>query len=252
MTRAAHAPAPLTARELEIAGLIGQGLGRRQVAELLFISMRTVDAHLQHIYAKTGTRSQITLINWLAENAPLADPRAVTNIDGTNPPITHDYSKKNGTPPMTTLTQAPHDTIHINRAAVITTRMPTADECASGFPDGAPVLVVADGGPEKVFPYWVMLTCDDPHGQPEPGVFQDAAAYVLDVIAEELELVTGRYNDLAEALRRSPCNVPHLADRIRAERAADWLDSDATLHEIATLAGSATSSTTAGATGCRD
>jgi DNA-binding CsgD family transcriptional regulator len=60
----------LTAREREVAGLVAQGLRSRQVADLLLISGRTVDAHLQAIYAKTGTGTRVRLVNWLAENAP--------------------------------------------------------------------------------------------------------------------------------------------------------------------------------------
>lgn len=55
---AAAAGAPLTGRELEIAGLVAEGRTDRQVAELLFVSVRTVGAHLNHVYIKTGIRSR--------------------------------------------------------------------------------------------------------------------------------------------------------------------------------------------------
>jgi predicted ATPase/DNA-binding CsgD family transcriptional regulator len=51
----------LTAREQEIAALVADGLTNRQVAEKLFISRRTVDAHLEHIFGKLGITSRVML-----------------------------------------------------------------------------------------------------------------------------------------------------------------------------------------------
>ena len=44
----------LTGREREIAALVAAGLSNRQIADRLFISRRTVDAHINHIFAKLG------------------------------------------------------------------------------------------------------------------------------------------------------------------------------------------------------
>ena len=44
----------LTAREREIAGLIGAGKTNRQVAEALVISERTVETHVAAVFAKLG------------------------------------------------------------------------------------------------------------------------------------------------------------------------------------------------------
>jgi DNA-binding NarL/FixJ family response regulator len=51
----------LSARELEVAGLVTEGLTNRQIAERLVISERTAQNHVQHILTKLGftTRSQI-------------------------------------------------------------------------------------------------------------------------------------------------------------------------------------------------
>jgi predicted ATPase/DNA-binding CsgD family transcriptional regulator len=51
----------LTAREQEIAVLVADGLTNRQVAEKLFISRRTVDAHLEHIFGKLEITSRVML-----------------------------------------------------------------------------------------------------------------------------------------------------------------------------------------------
>ena len=56
---------PLTSREREIAGLVAQGLSNREVALRLVISKRTVDAHIEHIFAKLGVSSRVQLATWL-------------------------------------------------------------------------------------------------------------------------------------------------------------------------------------------
>ena len=48
------APVPLSSREREIATLASQGLASREIAERLFLSVRTVDNHLQRVYSKLG------------------------------------------------------------------------------------------------------------------------------------------------------------------------------------------------------
>lgn len=53
--------AGLTAREREVAKLVGQGLTSRQTAERLQLSTRTVDSHLARIYHKLGIPSRSAL-----------------------------------------------------------------------------------------------------------------------------------------------------------------------------------------------
>ena len=48
----------LTARELEILGLIVEGCQNSQMAEALFITERTVAAHVEHVLAKLGTATR--------------------------------------------------------------------------------------------------------------------------------------------------------------------------------------------------
>jgi DNA-binding CsgD family transcriptional regulator len=51
----------LSKREREIYELVCGGLTNRQVAEILFLSEKTVKVHLQHIFDKTGIRSRRAL-----------------------------------------------------------------------------------------------------------------------------------------------------------------------------------------------
>ncbi len=60
----------LTAREREIAVLVARGLSNRDIAERLVISKRTVDAHVNHIFAKLGLSSRVQLTIWLRDRAP--------------------------------------------------------------------------------------------------------------------------------------------------------------------------------------
>jgi LuxR family maltose regulon positive regulatory protein len=43
---------PLTPRELEILGLIAEGLSNREIAEGLFLALSTVKGHNRNLYAK--------------------------------------------------------------------------------------------------------------------------------------------------------------------------------------------------------
>ncbi|HET7018610.1 MAG TPA: LuxR C-terminal-related transcriptional regulator [Streptosporangiaceae bacterium] len=53
-----HGAEQLTRREHEIAGLAAAGVPSREIAERLFLSIRTVDNHLQNVYAKLGITSR--------------------------------------------------------------------------------------------------------------------------------------------------------------------------------------------------
>jgi predicted ATPase/DNA-binding CsgD family transcriptional regulator len=55
----------LTRREKEIAALVAAGLGNREIAARLFLSKRTVDSHMEHIFTKLGFSSRTQLASWV-------------------------------------------------------------------------------------------------------------------------------------------------------------------------------------------
>ena len=57
----------LTKAELTVADLVAEGLTSRQIAERLFISPRTVDAHLAHTFRKLGITGRARLAALMAE-----------------------------------------------------------------------------------------------------------------------------------------------------------------------------------------
>ncbi len=65
---------PLTCREVEIAALVANGLSNKEIAQHMMISKRTVDAHVDHIFAKLGISSRVQLTLWLRDRIPRARP----------------------------------------------------------------------------------------------------------------------------------------------------------------------------------
>ena len=59
----------LTKREREIAELVASGLSNREIAGRLFISKRTVDAHVEHIFGKLEISSRVQLTVLLRDQA---------------------------------------------------------------------------------------------------------------------------------------------------------------------------------------
>ena len=69
--------AQLTAREREVVELVARGLTNQEIAETLYISVRTVGNHLNHIYAKVGLtqRSDLATLARRDRRSP-SDPHA--------------------------------------------------------------------------------------------------------------------------------------------------------------------------------
>jgi DNA-binding CsgD family transcriptional regulator len=59
--RDAHGIAALTARELEIAGLVVERKTNPEIAEELFLSQKTVETHLRNIFRKINVASRVEL-----------------------------------------------------------------------------------------------------------------------------------------------------------------------------------------------
>jgi DNA-binding NarL/FixJ family response regulator len=57
-------PDGLTQREVEILGLIAQGLTNTEIAERLFLSNHTVKTHINRIFAKSGSRDRVAAIGY--------------------------------------------------------------------------------------------------------------------------------------------------------------------------------------------
>lgn len=55
---------PLTNREIEIIRLIEREYSNKKIADLLFISERTVETHRKNIFRKTGTQSIVGLLKY--------------------------------------------------------------------------------------------------------------------------------------------------------------------------------------------
>jgi DNA-binding CsgD family transcriptional regulator len=64
--RDAFAAKSLTERELQVALVVAQGATTREAAAALFLSAKTVEFHLSHIYRKVGVRSRTELAGLLA------------------------------------------------------------------------------------------------------------------------------------------------------------------------------------------
>jgi DNA-binding NarL/FixJ family response regulator len=48
----------LSAREVEVLGLVAEGLTDQEVAQRLYLSPRTIGQHLSSVYRKLGVRSR--------------------------------------------------------------------------------------------------------------------------------------------------------------------------------------------------
>jgi len=69
-TRAVFSPLPLSAREREIATLVGEGLSNKQIAEELTMSVRTVEGHIYRACNRLGLAGRGELAAVISEATP--------------------------------------------------------------------------------------------------------------------------------------------------------------------------------------
>jgi HD-GYP domain-containing protein (c-di-GMP phosphodiesterase class II) len=62
----------LTPREIEVLRLAARGLTTGEIAGQLFISPKTADHHIQHVYGKIGVSTRAAAMLWAVQNAVIA------------------------------------------------------------------------------------------------------------------------------------------------------------------------------------
>jgi len=60
--------ASLTPTELDVVRLVSEGLSNNDIATRLFVSPRTVQTHLTHVYTKLGLTSRVQLVQEAARH----------------------------------------------------------------------------------------------------------------------------------------------------------------------------------------
>lgn len=68
----------LTRRQIEVARLVAEGLSNAEIADRLYISLRTVTTHLENIYQQLGFNSRTTLTRYVVESG-LLDQQSTAN-----------------------------------------------------------------------------------------------------------------------------------------------------------------------------
>lgn len=66
----------LSVRETEVLGLLAGGATNKDIADELFLSVRTVEAHLRSVYGKLGVRSRTEAALWAVGNPVAVRPTA--------------------------------------------------------------------------------------------------------------------------------------------------------------------------------
>jgi predicted ATPase/DNA-binding NarL/FixJ family response regulator len=68
-------PAGLSARELEVAGLVAEGLANKAIAARLQLSVRTVESHVRHALTKLALDNRTQLATWARDRNSVANPQ---------------------------------------------------------------------------------------------------------------------------------------------------------------------------------
>lgn len=72
-------PIKLTKRELEVLSLVIEGRSSKEVADMLFVSKRTVDFHLANIYDKLHVTNRVQAFRRATRLGLIPQDRAFTN-----------------------------------------------------------------------------------------------------------------------------------------------------------------------------
>ena len=72
VARDGRRPNNTTRREVEIAGLVAEGLTNREIAEHLVLSERTVEGHIANLFAKVNVNSRTQLATWFMRSSSVA------------------------------------------------------------------------------------------------------------------------------------------------------------------------------------
>jgi DNA-binding NarL/FixJ family response regulator len=67
----------LTSRELEIIRLVIAGRTNKAIASEIYISEKTVEFHLDHIYTKIGARTRLMAGIWALQHGVEAETREI-------------------------------------------------------------------------------------------------------------------------------------------------------------------------------
>ena len=68
----------LTKRELEVLTYVMQGIPSREVADILFLSKRTVDFHISNVYVKLDVKNRVQALHKANKLGLLADEATQT------------------------------------------------------------------------------------------------------------------------------------------------------------------------------
>lgn len=69
VARRRHNPGGLSRREVDVLHLAARGLTTKEIADRLYISTKTTDHHIQHIYNKIGVSTRAAAALWAMQNA---------------------------------------------------------------------------------------------------------------------------------------------------------------------------------------
>lgn len=72
-SRRSKAPGGLTRREVDVVRLVAEGHTTGEIARRLFISAKTADHHIQHIYTKLGVSNRVAVARWAMEQGIVVD-----------------------------------------------------------------------------------------------------------------------------------------------------------------------------------